>query len=1372
MRTFCLFVFLLLSSNTFAQRTLEATVLDGMTRKPVGGAHVYLDGTSVGTTTDSLGKFKLTVRNAVNTSLVISHVVYEKMIIPEPFRGLPKVIYLEENITSFEDVVVSAKDISKRKRKEMLNVFRKQLLGYELGAQSCKIMNEDDVVLVHDKDNQELRAYAQKPIEIINNYLKYRVLWELVEFKINYVDKTLLDKSMQHVSVIGTVSFTDIGTSNESLRIRRRDVLRASTRHFFQMLAQGKMEVNESLQQPMDLSSFYLCEIFNDTIQLINPNKYFVRSKAPHDPSMNLVTIYPEAKDSITGDISVCVLDERTLNTTELVSRINYSTSEYRTKVGKEANKSGYIYPPPQESLSQYRMLTGYQVETKRLTTFPVGNYSKITFYTDTFLIDTYGNTNLYKDFLVENKMSRQRLGDLLPLDYEDIPLGGLQVLEDAPAIENESLLTVEHKIRTRFLRQLQAFPQEKIYVHTDKPCYMAGETVWFRVYLTDYATHSPTETESRYVYGELFNPVDSLIQRIKIRTDSLGIFKGYFDLPPNLASGDYRLRFYTRYMQESGEEYFFNRIISVGHTLSALYHTKATFSDVENSSKLHTILQFTLVKDGSPIVPISLRLVNASGKETFVPINGQGIAEFDILLERDLIKNLLNTEYEYNNMLHKQYLAIPPSRGEYHVSFYPEGGALPTDTRIRVAFKALQSSGLGEEVAGKVYNSTGDTVAVFTSNTLGMGSFSFVPRKGDKYTAVCRNNFGIEKRFHLPVENENAMNLKTEWNKGQLIIQVINSAGVSLPDSMRLLIHCRGVLFYNELWTAGKNISIHKERFPSGVLQLLLVDGKLNPVSERLVFNLNEQDVAKVSISTEKENYREREQIHTQINLTAYDSIPLQGSFSVSVTTDKDVQPDTTAHILSSLFLTSELKGYVESPAWYFTDGNISEIDHLMLTQGWSRYDISAVLKGNIRKPVRLPEVTSEISGQVASGLFLQNKGKNYYVIMSATGDRKNQDATIAGVVDGRFNLVYDEQPNGVSYNLQLAFPDNSIRAEMRLDTITYSPVGIRLPYRFNADRTAFDTYLKMQGLQYESIDGELVRNIDEVVISAKRIKGISPLSPGRKQDRIIPLEELSKKKRSAATLQQLLMSTPEVSIKRDGNGTLRARYKNGLYYYDYVFVVDGKWWPMYTTESTITKTERSALTGYVSDNEKKKTEVISNLDMILSIPTDQIEEIEIVKAPAPPIILEDFGNVVVNDFYQYGIKGNAFEHASTMHAFTTTHNQGYLGTILVTTKVRNGGIKSGKAKKNLRITPLGYQLRKEFYSPAYEMNEQQQEETSPDLRTTIYWNSDVRTNEDGKAEIEFCAADTATTYTVTIEGITNDGILVRKTEKIKRED
>ena len=80
-----------------------------------------------------------------------------------------------------------------------------------------------------------------------------------------------------------------------------------------------------------------------------------------------------------------------------------------------------------------------------------------------------------------------------------------------------------------------------------------------------------------------------------------------------------------------------------------------------------------------------------------------------------------------------------------------------------------------------------------------------------------------------------------------------------------------------------------------------------------------------------------------------------------------------------------------------------------------------------------------------------------------------------------------------------------------------------------------------------------------------------------------------------------------------------------------------------------------------------------------------------------------------------------------------------------------------------------MGYQGPKEFYSPVYETKEQQDNET-PDLRTTVYWNPDIQTLPDGKAEVLFYPADAPTAYSAIIEGQTKYGRLIRNTSKILR--
>jgi len=75
--------------------------------------------------------------------------------------------------------------------------------------------------------------------------------------------------------------------------------------------------------------------------------------------------------------------------------------------------------------------------------------------------------------------------------------------------------------------------------------------------------------------------------------------------------------------------------------------------------------------------------------------------------------------------------------------------------------------------------------------------------------------------------------------------------------------------------------------------------------------------------------------------------------------------------------------------------------------------------------------------------------------------------------------------------------------------------------------------------------------------------------------------------------------------------------------------------------------------------------------------------------------------------------------------------------------------------------VTPLGYQLPVEFYSPKYDTQESFNN-PKPDLRTTIYWKPNVITDNEGNAQLFFYAADDPGTYSVIIEGVSEDGKLI----------
>ena len=83
-----------------------------------------------------------------------------------------------------------------------------------------------------------------------------------------------------------------------------------------------------------------------------------------------------------------------------------------------------------------------------------------------------------------------------------------------------------------------EMLPQEKVYLHLDKPYYGAGEKIWFKEYLVNAVSHKD-DSRSNFIITELFNRSDSLVRRKKILRDSLGVFHNAFDLPADLPAGE-----------------------------------------------------------------------------------------------------------------------------------------------------------------------------------------------------------------------------------------------------------------------------------------------------------------------------------------------------------------------------------------------------------------------------------------------------------------------------------------------------------------------------------------------------------------------------------------------------------------------------------------------------------------------------------------------------------------------------------------------------------------------------------------------------------------------------------------------------------------
>ena len=819
-------------------------------------------------------------------------------------------------------------------------------------------------------------------------------------------------------------------------------------------------------------------------------------------------------------------------------------------------------------------------------------------------------------------------------------------------------------RIEERFITQLDIWPQEKIHLHTDRDFYVPGEKIWFKAYLTDAATHQHS-TQSRYVYVELISPVDTLIRRVMIRPEN-GMFYGNLFLSELIPEGNYTIRAYTRYMDNLGDDYFFKKNIRIGYLNGG---NGGNERNRENRG-------------------------NGGNEEN----RGRNNA------------NRINTSTQTN-------LSSRGNQDDFDVSFFPEGGNLVEGLFNTIAFKALNRRGYPETITGIIVDENDAEITSVQTFYAGMGVFSCMPEKGKRYRLKCKNENGIERQFMLPQPVTGICALTVSQQNRKILVGLRKSANT--PDlPCYLLVHCRGMVLYFAPWNPKNEALVFSEEdLPSGVIQFVLFDEQMNPLSERLAFNKNfVNDVETVEFHTDKSFYKQREKVIATIRkkpslppvLSGKAGEGLLSSFSIAITDDADIAIDSSTTILSSLLLSSELKGYIENPAYYMQDNiqSATALDYLMMTHGWKRYNVPEVAKGNINAP-KIPFQTSqEISGKVR-GAFLRPVADSEVLIMTEDGNNGITSTDEAG----NFMFRDFEYPDSTSFfiqalsrrgnrNVELVLNEESFPKPLRVSQSPHlisvhfkGEDGIKDEIIIEHDPNAFIMKAELRSRYNEDMQ---VIHLNEIEVTAKRIE-----------------------RKIEHRLEYYMSASADKTIQREEIEELRF-----ILWDDFVNFIRRKYF----------RRGPNSLSGV--------DEPLIFFDGVAGgvtdFPMELIESVDIFNGVGASI---------------FGVRGAS-------------------GVISITTK---RGVDDRYFERDhlnyIVFTPLGYQKPIEFYSHKYETLESKYL-TLPDFRTTIFWKPDIFISDDNEeASFEFYTSDFSTTYSVVIEGLTSDGRIVRQVGKIRVE-
>ncbi|WP_247233594.1 MG2 domain-containing protein [Telluribacter sp. SYSU D00476] len=803
---------------------------------------------------------------------------------------------------------------------------------------------------------------------------------------------------------------------------------------------------------------------------------------------------------------------------------------------------------------------------------------------------------------------------------WASLGLLALRTLDDGPL----------RIIANQLANYLYTYPSEKVYLHTDREIYAAGDNIWLKAYLVDGILHQ-ADSVSGTLYVQLTNEEGAVLETRVLRAEH-GYARGDFALHDSLPDGPYQLVAFTNWMLNSSPNFFFRKTISV-----------------------------------------------------------------------------LNSRQEPR--------ASAAPKPALDVQFFPEGGNLVTGIRSRVAFKAINQSGLGVKVEGAVTTTDGQEVAPIRSEHAGTGLFLLKPEKGKQYVATIRSEEGVSQRFTLPAALDSGVVLTIDNSiPGNIKVSVTESNPGS--QSLYLIGHVRGqARFLADLpKERSAYFYINRRLFPDeGTIHFTVFNKQMVPLSERVLFNTNRRPLT-IEIQPDKPAYQPHEKVNLAITVKDADNQPVATELSLAAT-DAGAVPATPGgrspgsrqpggqSIYSYLLLTSDLRGHIENPDYYFDPANekaLPHLDLLMMTQGWRRFMWSEVLRDVYAPPTHAIQAALPVSGRI---LLPGNKPAEHlnFSLFAVTNGQQQVLSSMTGA-GGKFTI-----PDGAVYNSTTQFQVKThLKQDLNvlLDPLTVpAPTQVPLPVRSTGTHsTSHSTFLK-NAENWQEVIGLMRQEEQRVATARANQEDESGTRRGRQSK-----NNGNKKPRQGIDPRRNTYGAPDTSFPLDDN------IRNG--FSDVLQVLKGRVPGVTVTGDQVLIRGISTIMGsteplFLIDG------IPSSKGTVLSLSVRDVEAIDVLKGPSAS-------------------------------AFGTRGSNGVIN--VLTRRYEKEAPETGSSARNT----IGYAIAREFYAPRYDVVKPGQ---FPDRRPTLHWAPSIKTGPDGKATVSYWNSGSPTTVEVVIQGAMSRG-------------
>jgi hypothetical protein len=661
-------------------------------------------------------------------------------------------------------------------------------------------------------------------------------------------------------------------------------------------------------------------------------------------------------------------------------------------------------------------------------------------------------------------------------------------------------------------------------------------------------------------------------------------------------------------------------------------------------------------------------------------------------------------------------------------VKFFPEGGQWIAGVESKMAFVVVDEMGMPVNTTLYIKDAAGREVANAAVQHQGMGVFTLTPQQ-ENYQAEIRLAGGASFTYPLPTVQPEGIQLTVINSSPSRMFVSVQRGSKGSEKFPRLLVmaHMSGQLVYSTYLDFDEGLTtapILKKNLPAGIMQITVMDTLGTPLAERLAF-IENYDIAKPQLLLEKKQAEKRSENNWQLSLPGIDPASISVLINDAAIDEKTGVENS---IASALLLTSDIKGYVQEPGFYFQNKQpetLQKLDLLMMVHGWRKFTWKQILNNEppvLRYPI---ESNLQLKGKVTKSDRTEviKDGKVSFII-------KGEDSTtylIDAILTDKGEFIVDSVPirnkSTISYMATNNRKENLV-ADVNfypslLDTLEKAviPTQPNLDTMVLANRKSQLAKLLYSQLQVIDTFSSQARYLGNVTVTAKKMTRVDSLqkvyvsSFFENSDQTL---EVVNDRGYINIWQFLQREVPGLNVNPFEPGGVQSVTFNR-----FSGMVLGS------------MNEDGSMTGGADDG------IMFFLNEI----------------PVPTSIIDALNpdEVALVKIYKGALAFSFGANAGAISLYT-----------------KKGRSYSSNKKQFVNFQKQGYAVVREFYQVDYQRTPDYNKNVT-DKRATLYWNPRFRLDSTGNGRIRFFNTDLCKEWKIVVQGIDRKGRMIYSEERVK---